>query len=166
GDLLQGELAVRLAAQAEDVRVVVTGGQRRAERVVAADRAHARDLVGDEAHRAAEAVHQHALVELLARHRLGDEEGDVRVVDGLGRVAAEVGDGVAQALEELLELLLGLEAAVVRADDDAHYFPTCASSCLSACGMTTWVTSMPLGTTAMPAAIAERTAPTSPVMLT
>src|SRR5439155_1268442 len=71
-------------------------------------------------HRAAEAVDEYPFVELLGGHGLGHELRHVWIIDGVGRVAAEVGDVVAERGDRLLDERLRAEAAVIRAHDDLH----------------------------------------------
>ena len=75
-------------------------------------------------------AHEHAPLRLSADHGLADRLGGVGVVDGGRGMRAHVQHLVPLAAQRLGQLLLEVEARVVRPDDDPHFVrPSC---CLAA----------------------------------
>ena len=117
-DLLGQAGADHSAADTEHVGVVVLARHAGGVQVVAQRSAHAAHLVGGQLLALAAAADDDAVQRLAVAHRAPDRGADLRVVDGLGAVRAQVEHVVPTCLQHTDEVLLEFVAGVVGANRD------------------------------------------------
>ena len=116
-----------LAAEAEDVAVVMLAGEGGTERILADDGEDAAQLVGDHRAAVADAVDKDAAVTFALGYRQGRRIDEVRQVAGLFVVRAEILDLMAFALKIRLDLVFEFRAGMVICHCNLHDDSSCSS---------------------------------------
>src|SRR4051812_46839608 len=105
-------------AERHDVGVVVLTRQPRRGRVVCQHGAHHGITIGGDRDADAGTADEDSPVRSAGGDRIGQGDTVIRIVDGSGRVGAEVKHSVSRLLQVALENLLKVEAGMVRRDRD------------------------------------------------
>src|SRR3990172_4418676 len=117
-------------AQAEHIHVVVLDSLPRREGIVADRRAHTRDLVRRYRSAHAAPAEEQPAIGLAPHHRLAHRLGEVRVIDRLLAVRAQVEHLVPEPSQLIDSRLLQNKPGVVAANRDAHLAPIVAAGLL------------------------------------
>jgi hypothetical protein len=122
-----------LGGQAADLSVIMQAGTLGGKGVVALGRPDALDFIGGDAHTDTGAADQDTPIELTPDDGFGHLHGDIRIVHGVFRIAAEVVPGKSLFIDYPDYILFKRAPPMVTTDSDTHgynllfYFPDSSS---------------------------------------
>ena len=114
--ILRGFGAEHAGAERQDIRVVVLAREPRRRHVMAERAADMAVAVGGDAHADAGAADQHAALRAAAAERVGDGIREIRIIDRIGAVGAEIEHLEAKRLQLRQQRGFKLITAVIRGD--------------------------------------------------
>jgi len=111
-----------LSRQTAYLSIVVTSRPRGGEGIIALGCPDSLNFISRDAHPDARAAHQYTAVEIALGNSLAYLPGDIRVIDGVTGIAAEILIGMAGLGYEFDDRILDNNPTVVTADCDFHLF--------------------------------------------
>lgn len=120
GDIESRLLLGCAAAEAQDIRVIVLAGHQSAVGILAQGRTDAWRLVRRDAHPDARAADQYAPVEIAVRDGLSDLKADIRVVNRIRGIRAEVLEVYVLLPKKADNCFLERKSRMIRSDRHPH----------------------------------------------
>jgi hypothetical protein len=109
-----------LRRETADLSIVMAAGAVGGKDIVALGGADAPHLIGGDAHADAGAAYQDAPIILSPNNSLGNEHGNIRIIDGILRIATEVVIGVSGLGDDVNNGTFQITAPVVVTDSNTH----------------------------------------------